>query len=134
MQCTLSIYIYYLCMLSGNFLRAAQPVCIFAWPGAIFLRAGALQASLLMSCCTPCLHHIIVMNSEAAACMMSQHVCTADHNIPSLHYQLALPCPSCISYSLHTHNLLLYCCQSAASNICKLHHMNCAMLRHIAHC
>jgi hypothetical protein len=23
----------------------------FAWPGAIFLRAGALQASLLMSCC-----------------------------------------------------------------------------------
>jgi hypothetical protein len=55
----------------------------------------------------PCLHHIIVINSEAAACMMSQHVCTADHNIPSLHY-LALPCPSCISYSLHTQNLLLY--------------------------
>jgi hypothetical protein len=33
----------------------------------------------------PCLHHVIVMNSEAAACMMSQHLCTADHNIPSLH-------------------------------------------------
>jgi hypothetical protein len=33
----------------------------------------------------PCLHHVIVMNSEAAACMMSQTMCTAGHNIPSLH-------------------------------------------------
>jgi hypothetical protein len=37
------------------------------------------------------IHHIIVMNSETAACMMSQ--CTADHNIPSLSHELALPCP-----------------------------------------
>jgi hypothetical protein len=29
-----------LCMFSGNFLRAAQRVYMFAWPGAIFLRVG----------------------------------------------------------------------------------------------
>jgi hypothetical protein len=43
----------------------------------------------------PCLHHVIVMNSEAATCMMSQNVCTADHNIPSLHSH-ALPCLAAI--------------------------------------
>jgi hypothetical protein len=75
--CLLRLY-----MISGNFLRAAQPVCVFAWPGAIFLRGGGapgLSSDVLLH---PCLHHIIVMNSEAAACMMSQTVCTADHNIP----------------------------------------------------
>jgi hypothetical protein len=102
------------CMLSGNFLRATPPVCfLLGLERSDFpVRAGALQASLLMSCCIhACLQHIIVMNSEVSACMMSQHVCTADHNIPSLHSSFALPCPSCISYSLrHTQNLLLYGC------------------------
>jgi hypothetical protein len=46
-----------LCMISGNFLRAAQPVCVLARPGAIFLRA--LQASLMMSCCI----HVYIMSS-----------------------------------------------------------------------
>jgi hypothetical protein len=98
-----------LCMLSGNFLRAAQPVCFFdclAWSD--FPTGGGapcLSSDVLLH---PCLHHIIVINSEAAACMMSQHVCTADHNIPSLH-SLALPCPSCISYSLaYTKPTLIY--------------------------
>jgi hypothetical protein len=43
-----------------------------------------------------------------AACMLiSQHACTADHNMPSLH-QLALPCPSYISHSLHTQTTHIY--------------------------
>jgi hypothetical protein len=36
----------------------------------------------------------------------SQHACTADHNMPSLH-QLALPCPSYIPHSLHTQTTLI---------------------------
>ena len=70
------------CMLSGNLLRAAQLFCL-AWSD--FPTGGGapgLPSDVLLH---PCLHHIIVMNSETAACVLSQHVCTADHNMPSLH-------------------------------------------------
>jgi hypothetical protein len=51
-----------LCMISGDFLRAAQPVCVFAWPGAIFLRAGAIrQASLVLM--SGCIHVYIISSS-----------------------------------------------------------------------
>jgi hypothetical protein len=61
-------------------LRVAQPVYLFAWPKAGFLWAGARQASLTMSCCIHIyLHHVLVMYSKAAVCML-QNMCTADHN------------------------------------------------------
>jgi hypothetical protein len=81
-----------LCMFSGNPLRAAQLFCL-AWSD--FPTGGGapgLSSDVLLH---PCLHHIIVMNSEPAACMLSQHVCTADHNMPSLHH-----CHHCTCFTL----------------------------------
>jgi hypothetical protein len=96
-----------LCMISGNFWRAAQHVYLFcAWPGAIFLRAGALQqASLVMSCCP--VHVYIIsesscMNSEAATCIMSQaHACALQ--IITFHH-----CTNLL-YPAHMHNLHIPC-------------------------
>jgi hypothetical protein len=50
-------------MFSGSTLHVNQPVCLFAWPGAVFLLAGAIQASLtIMSCCIHAYpHHVLVM-------------------------------------------------------------------------
>jgi hypothetical protein len=81
-----------LCMFSGNLLRAAQ---LFSLAWSDFPTGGGapgLSSDVLLH---PCLHHIIVMNSETAACMLSQHVCTADHNMPSLHCtNLFYPAPA----------------------------------------
>jgi hypothetical protein len=114
-------------MISGNPLRAAQLFCL-AWSD--FPTGGGapgLSSDVLLH---PCLHHVIVMNSETATCVLSQHACTADHNMPSLH-QLALPCPSCISYSLHTHNLLLYMLSSDTAVSDLPTHPECVLLLEI---
>jgi hypothetical protein len=68
-----------LCMISGNLLRAAQLFCL-AWSD--FPTGGGAPGLPFDVLLHPCLHHIIVINSETAACMLiSQHACTADHNI-----------------------------------------------------
>jgi hypothetical protein len=78
-------------MFSGNFLRAVQPVYIhvcLAWSD--FPTGGAGSRPLLRWChlaasmSTAYIMHVIVMNSESAACMR-QNMCTADHNTPSLY-------------------------------------------------
>jgi hypothetical protein len=98
----LTLCLLRLWMISGNFLRAAQPVWFFAWPGAIFLRAGALQASLLMSCC---IHVYIISSSWAVRPQLAWWVHISVLQIITFHHctnLLQVPCPSCISYSLHT--------------------------------
>jgi hypothetical protein len=82
-----------LCMISGNnFLRAAQPVC-FLLGLERFSYGRGRSRPLLMSCCIHVyIISIIVMNSEAAACMMSQHLCTACRSEHSIIGFIALTC------------------------------------------
>jgi hypothetical protein len=84
-----------LCMISGitsYVLRSLSDFCL-AWSD--FPTGGGapgLSSDVLLH---PCLHHIIVMNSEAAACMMHRiiaHTCftlpTSVFHIPCIHHLL----------------------------------------------
>jgi hypothetical protein len=80
-----------------------------------------LAGDSFLVCCAACLHDCLALSdfptgggtpglsddglgavSEAAACML-HHMCTADHNTPSL-YQFALPCPHIMSVAGITSN------------------------------
>jgi hypothetical protein len=96
------------CMFSGNFLRAAQPVYMFCLAWSNFPAAGALYLGLSYDISLhPCLHHVIVVNSEVAA---SVRTCALQ-----IAYMHPIIVPSCFAlpanvYNINCiHDLPLYC-------------------------
>jgi hypothetical protein len=81
------------------------PTCLsLAGPGVIFLRAGALQASLFLSCCIHVYALLLTMYSEATACIR-QLMCTAVSQLSSaqiipLHHYAYLLYPACLFFLL----------------------------------
>jgi hypothetical protein len=98
------------CVFSGNSLRVAQPVYLIAWSGVIFLRAGALQASL--SCC------IHVYTSFLPACTVrpwlacGHNICTAARSdqVSSSHSVIVHIC-----LALHVYFFLYMCVSGFAA-------------------
>jgi len=67
------LYLCCVCLLfSGNFLRLAQPVYLFAWPGVIFLwegRSRPLLWRLAISMSTSCTQYMMYSEAASWACV-----------------------------------------------------------------
>jgi hypothetical protein len=96
---------------------------MFARPGwSDFPKGGGAPGLPYDVLLHPCLHHhVIVMNSEALACMMSQNMCTADHNISSIIALMLYPArillPAYVFHIPCIHNLPF----STTNSCCRLH-------------
>jgi len=89
------LYLCCVCVLSGNFLRFAQRVYLFAWPGVIFLRAGALQASFVLL--HPCLH----IHASCSPCTVGPWLaCVTTCALQSDQIRSAHPTPSLCAFAL----------------------------------